>query len=88
MADKTHPEDLMLAALIAASTEFSAHIRRGPHDKETTRGLPSYAAAKAEAARLNGTSRFGRRAMVYAITPKGYTIPCDDRLAALAGLEV
>jgi hypothetical protein len=82
---KTHPEDLMLAELIASATEFTAHIRLAPHDKTTLRGFPSYEAARAAADKLETTSRFGRGAMVYAVTPKGWTIPCDPKLVGLGG---
>lgn len=82
---KPHPEDRILAELASSATVFSAHLRRGPFDKETIR-CSSYGEALEAAERLNATSRYGRRAIVYAITPKGWSISLDERLAAMAGL--
>jgi hypothetical protein len=84
--EKIHPEDRMLADLIASAESFTAHIRLAPHDKTTVRGLRTYREALNAAAALNATSRYGRRAMVYAVTPKGWTVPVDAKLAELAGI--
>lgn len=82
---KPHPEDAMLAAEIAASKEFSAFLRLGPHDKRVERGFTSYEDAKARLAIMVAeSSRFGRGGVVYAITPRGDSIPCDDNLVAMA----
>jgi hypothetical protein len=83
--EKIHPEDRMLADLIASAESFTAHIRLAPHDKTTVR-VKTYAEALAAAEKLNATSKFGRRAMVYAVTPKGWTVPVDAKLAELAGV--
>jgi len=77
-------EALELAALIAQATSFSAHIRRGPFDKTTIRDLPSFEEARRRADELDETSSFGRRAIVYAITPAGRSVPCTAELVALA----
>ncbi len=77
-------EDRLIAREIARATEFSAFYRNGPHEKYTVRGLPTYEAAVAEADRLVAEhSRFGRRALVYAITPLG-SFDCTPELVALA----
>jgi hypothetical protein len=83
-AKKPHPEDLELAKLIASATEFSAYIRRSPTDKTVLRHFPDYERARAAADELEKSSSFGRRALVYAITPKGYSIPCSPELVAMA----
>ena len=88
MKKKTHPEDRMLADLIASSSEFSAYLRVGPHEKYVERGFASYAAARKRADALVAEhSRFGRGGLVYAITPQGYSVPCSPELIALAGVE-
>lgn len=88
-AKKTHPEDLLIAEQIKRATRFSACIHLGPHDR-TTRyveegGPAGYAAALAIKAELDADSRFGRRAVVYAINSLG-SFPVDANLAQLAGL--
>lgn len=81
-SEKIHPDDLAQAAEIAKAHEFSAHLRKGPHEKYTTRGLASYDEAKAELARLKAEHQ-GNRGIVYAINRLG-SFPCDDRIVALA----
>lgn len=84
-AAKPHPEDILIAKAIANAVEFSAFYRNGPHEKYIVRGLPDYATARREADQLAAKhSKFARGAMVYAITPEGYSHPCDDRMMALA----
>lgn len=84
-AAKPHPEDLLIAKAIAEAKEFSAFYRNGPHEKYCHRGLPDYASARLIADDLAAKhSKFGRGAIVYAITPEGYSHPCDDRMMALA----
>lgn len=83
---KSHPEDRMLADMIAGAVEFTAHLRIGPFEKYTERRR-TYPEALAAARELETAhSRFGRSAMVYAITAKGYTVPCSPELAAVAGV--
>jgi hypothetical protein len=82
---KIHPEDRMLADLIANASYFTAHIRLSPTDKTTVR-VKTYEEALAAAEKLNATSKFGRRAMVYAVTPKGWTVPVSAPMAKLAGI--
>lgn len=76
-------ENRELARQIANAKEFSASIRLGPADKRTLRDFPNYSAARAAADDLNKASRFGRRAVVYAINSLG-SFPVDDHLLALA----
>jgi hypothetical protein len=47
------------------------------------RGLASYEAAEAVAAEMNSESRFGRRAIVYAINKLG-SFDCTPELIAMA----
>lgn len=82
---KTHPEDALLAAEIAKATEFSACLHLGPGNRHTVRGIKTYAAALDRARELNELSKFGRRTIIYAISPLG-SFPVDDRLARMAGL--
>lgn len=82
-----HPEDLMIAEDIKTATEFTACLHLGPGQRHTVRGLPDYAAAMAAAAELNTKSQFGRKAIVYAISKRGYTLDVSPKLAALAGLS-
>lgn len=80
---KAHPEDMDLARQIAKATDWCAHLRVGPGEKYTTRGLPDYEAAKAEGERLaKQHSRFGRKAIIYAVNPLG-NFPVDDRMIAI-----
>ena len=81
-AEKIHPDDLAQAREIAKAHEFSAHLRKGPHEKYTTRGIASYPEARDELARLKAEHQ-GRRGIVYAINSLG-SFPCDDRMIALA----
>lgn len=77
-------------AEIAKATKFSATIRLGPHDKRTrwfedADPRVAYAEALAAKAEFDAESRFGRRALVYAINSLG-SFPLDDDLARDAGL--
>lgn len=84
-AKKHHPEDLAFARYIAEAKEFSAFLRTGPHEKFKLDGFGSYEEARAAADGLEREhSRFGRRAIVYAITRQGYSIDCSPKLVALA----
>lgn len=81
---KTHPEDLKLALEISTAREFSAFYRNGPHEKLVERGFETYEAARERADEMEREhSRFGRKAMVYAITKLG-SFPCDARMIGLA----
>ena len=72
----------------ASAREFSAYVRVGPHEKYVERGFASHAEARARADALAAEhSRFGRRGLVYAITPQGYSIPCSPELLTLAGVQ-
>lgn len=81
--------DAMIAEIRKAHM-FSASIRLGPHDKRTRYFQDpdpkvAYAEAMAAAAEFNAISRFGRRAMVYAINKLG-SFSVDADLAEGAGL--
>lgn len=79
-------EEAHLVEQIASAVTFTAHLRVGPHDKHTTRDIATAQAAFDEADRLTAEhSHFGRSALVYAITPRGYTVPVTRELAKLAG---
>lgn len=84
-----HPEDAELAAQIAKATRFSATIHLGPGDRHThyfeASGAEGYAQALADAAELEKLSKFGRRAIVYAINSLG-SFAITPNLAKLAGL--
>lgn len=84
-AAKPHPEDILIAQAIANAKEFSAFYRNGPHEKYLERGFPNYASARRRADELAAKhSKFGRGAMVYAITKENYSMACDPKLMALA----
>jgi hypothetical protein len=85
MPKPIHPEELLLARAIAGAKEFSAYYRAGPHEKYVERGYPDYESARAAADRIEAQhSKFGRGAMVYAITPENYSIDCSPERVALA----
>lgn len=85
---KHHPEDDMLAALIAEGATFNAFMRVGPFEKYRGDIRQSYRDARADCDDLVAQhGKFGRKAIVYAVTHKGITIPVDDRLATLAGVS-
>lgn len=83
--NQIHPEEYDLARLIANAKEFSAYLRVGPHEKYVERGFPDYQSAREAADRLERKhSRFGRGALVYAISQQGYSIDCSPERVALA----
>lgn len=78
-------EQAIEAAEIAQAVSFSAHLRMGPHEKYTTRDLANAADAFEEGRRLEAEhSRFGRRAMIFAINKRGRETLCTPELVALA----
>jgi hypothetical protein len=78
-------EQAVEAREIAEAVSFSAHLRMGPHEKYTTRDLATAEAAFAEGERLVAEySRFGRRAMIFAINARGRETLCTPELVALA----
>lgn len=80
---KPSDEEILFAREIARSTEFSAYYRNGPHEKYVVRGFPDFDSARARADALEAEhSRFGRKAIVYAISPLG-TFDCNARLMAI-----
>lgn len=76
-------EDQRLAAAIAKAEEFSICLHLGPGNRHTERGFATYELAKTAAAKLNQISKFGRKTLIYAITPIG-SVPVSEELAALA----
>lgn len=82
---KAHAEDAEIDRQIGRANSFSAFIRRGPHDK-TVEFAPDYRSARTIADALNQTSHFGRRALVYAITPEGWSFDVSPETAARLGL--
>lgn len=84
-SDSALAEERLVAAEIAQAVSFAAHLRCGPFEKYTTRNIETAEAAFAEASRLEAAhSRFGRRAMVFAISPKGRETLCTPELVELA----
>lgn len=80
---KPSDEEILFAREIARAKEFSAYYRNGPHQKFVERGLPDFDTARARADALEAEySKFGRKAIVYAISPLG-TFDCNDRLMAI-----
>lgn len=80
-------EDAYLASQIAKAVAWTAHLRVGPHEKYTERfdGPDRYEDARAAAERLEREhSRFGRQALVFAITPRGDTHSVTPELYAMA----
>lgn len=79
-------EEQFLISQIKRAVAWTAHIRLGPADKITERfdGNDRADDAFAKCEELNALSRFGRRAMVFAITDRGDTIPVSRELLALA----
>lgn len=86
MAKQPHEADVYTAQQIATATRFSAVIQLGPLDRRYAEGMTSYAEALEGAAQLNALSKFGRRAVIYAHTPKGRAFPVSVDLAKMAGL--
>ena len=81
---KPHDEDRVMAEQVRTAVSFTAHYHRGVMDKMTTRDLPTLDAALAEAERLEREfPSFGRKAMVYAVTPQGFTILCSKAIIEL-----
>jgi hypothetical protein len=68
---KPHPADIYTAAQIARAASFVVYFRKGPHEvyRETALSLEQ---AREIEIRMNADhGAFGRRAIVYAITPEG-----------------
>lgn len=81
---KPHPEDILIARLIAQATEFIAYYRNGPHETIRVPGFATYDAAKAKVDEIvKERSKFGRGGIVYAITDGG-RFPCDEALIAMS----
>lgn len=84
MPKKMHPADAADRAKIATATHFNVHLRRSPTSK-----INREAANLIEAIKIADEikAEFSREAMIYAITPEGFTIfvPKDVVEAARAG---
>jgi hypothetical protein len=77
-------EEQFLAGEIAKAVYFTAHVRVSPTQKFTER-RETYEAACARRDELVAEhSRHGRGGMVYAVTPRGDSIPCTDSLVELS----
>lgn len=83
---KPHEADIYAAEQIARAVEFRAQIRLGPHEPLFATGMTTYAEALEGAAQLDARSKFGRRAIIYAITPENRAFPVSPDLAKMAGL--
>lgn len=72
-AKKIHPADIAHAERIKTAVAFSAYLRLSPFEvlKQT---CSTQAEAEAAASEMNKKSLHGRRAIVYAITPEGWSI--------------
>lgn len=67
--------DISDAANIARAVSFTAYFRKGPHETYVV-PVATVEEARAEAAKLEALhGKFGRRAMVYAVTPEGASFP-------------
>lgn len=79
-------EERASAQMIAKAESFSAVIvLGGPGGRHAEHGLPDWESAQKAEARLNGLSRFGRRAVIYAVSHKGTrSTPCTPDLVAMA----
>ena len=67
--------DAFDAAQVARAVSFTAHLRKSPFEKFTVPAATLEDAQKAAAALNVEHGKFGRRAMVYAVTPEGWTFP-------------
>ena len=71
---KLHAEDWDLAKLALTASYFTAHLRCG-RNTWTARDLPTYEAAVEAGAALEAEhATYGRKAIIYAVTPKTITI--------------
>jgi len=78
MARKPHPADLAHAAQIARATHYIVHFRKGPLETYQVQA-DTAADAHAEAAKLNAEhGKYGRRAIIYAVTPEGRSYPLPE----------
>lgn len=72
-----HPADAFGRAQIAEAVYFTAHFRKGPHEKYTEKA-ETLADARAIATKLDTMhGEFGRRSVVYAVIASGrfYVVP-------------
>jgi hypothetical protein len=78
-------EDESIVEQIKRATHFTAFLLHGPGDRRKRDNLPTYQAALAAAEELNAGSRFGRKAIIYAVNSLG-TFDVSPELARMAGL--
>jgi exo-beta-1,3-glucanase (GH17 family) len=79
-------EEASAVAEIAKATSFSAAIvLGGPGGRHAHHGLASYAEAEAMESELNKLSRYGRKAVIYAVRGERAT-PCTPDLIVQARL--
>lgn len=81
MPKKLHPADAADRAKISTATHFNVHLRRGPSFKVNEQA-PTLATAIAVAERIAG--EYGKRPLIYAVTPEGASVfvPSDMALDA------
>jgi hypothetical protein len=72
-AEKRRAEDLKL---IARATSYAVHLQLGPVEVLKSNVNTLQEARRHEMA-FNAQSAYGRRAVVYAITPEGRQVPLD-----------
>lgn len=63
-----------LRETIRTAQYFTAFIRHSPTDKVRVQCMTLIEAFE-QADKLDKTNHYGRRALVYAVTPEGYSIP-------------
>ena len=81
MARRRHPADIADDRRIAAATAFVTAFRKSPGERYRVES-GSLAEARAAAAALNAAhGKFGRRAMIYAITPEGAQLAVPEDFA-------
>lgn len=81
----TIEDEKLDAALIAQAVSYSAFLRCGPDEKHVVRDIKTPELAFEKAAELEAKhSRFGRRSLVYAITPTNISVPITPELVEMA----
>jgi hypothetical protein len=78
MARKRHPADLADDRRIAAAGAFVVAFRKSPHERYRVEAGTLAEARRAAAALDAEHGRFGRRAIIYAITPEGVQLAVPE----------
>ena len=74
---RRHPKEVWDYQQIAKAVGFNAHLRLSPFEKYNV-PADNLAQARAAAGSLNTISKYGRRAVVYAITKEGLSIAVPE----------